>query len=819
MDQPDLLFARGLDLVRRFRPTAAEPLLRAALSSIHAGVPAEVSASRVMITLAYVEAESGRLAQGLDLLDRARREAGEDSPIAGLASSQRGLLLLRAGRHHDARRAFDDALERLTGDPEQEATARLNRGLLLLTLGLTAEATADFDRCARLGDELGIADLAALARHNLGYLALLSGDLPRALREMDAAAAAMPHRDDGEHVILTDRARVLHACGMFADAEATLLRVCELLDPRAQAQDLAEAELLLAHVLIHLGRAPEARRLCARAVRRFRARGAGTWADLARLAQLRAAATTGARVGVGEVATLAQRLSRQGLAEEARLARGLMAALDAAQPLPAASARDGLLTRLFLHEVAAERARTAGDPAAALRRARRGLGELQHYQAGVGSLDLQAAVAGHGRRLAELGLAEALRGGRAATVFAWAEQARALASRLSPVTAPSDPDAAASLSALRLARRQLRSASLEGREDRSLRQRVADLERTVRERAWRRDGAARVLRPVTLAEVRAELGDDVLVAHVVCAGTCSALVVHARGAQVVPLGATRDVLEVSRRVRADLDALALRGIPQRLRDSVTTSLHRGLRELDERLLAGLPAAAHRGRLVLLPSDELLAVPWPLLPTLRGRPTSVARSATAWVHARRRPADLAGAAPPLLVCGPDLERAEEEILEVAGLWPGSTVLIGAQATGERTLGELAAHSLVHCAAHGVHESANPLFSALRLADGPLFGYDLARSPALPHDVVLSACDLGLATPSGQGEGLGMSAALLHQGVRSVVASVARVGDDVAREAMVAHHRRLSQGAPPAEALADALAHESLVAPFVCFGRGW
>lgn len=820
VDGPKALFERGLDLVRRFRPTAAEPLLRASLQALEAGVDGQgLTPSRVMITLAYVEAEVGRLQAGLDLLDRAADRAGADAVTIGLAASQRGLLLLRAGRPLEARRAFDQALEVVGPEPEYEATARLNRGLLLMTMGLTAQATTDFARCAVLSDRIGDEDLAALARHNLGYLALLAGDLPRALREMDAAAAAMPNPDDGAHVILGDRARALFACGMFADAEATLRRVCELLDPRTHAQDLGEAELLRAETLLHLGDAAQARRLAAAARRRFARRGSRTWSDVARLGQLRAAVHGGTRADPGELDTLAVRLARQGLREEARLARAVAAALDPSRAVPALAANDGVLTRLYVHQVAAQRAHVAGRRQEALRRARRGLEDLQRYQAGVGSLDLQAAVTGHGRRLADLGMAAALREGRPAVVFAWAERARALGSRLSPVTPPTDPEDAAALADLRLARRRLREATLAGRDEPALRSRCAELERTVRERAWRRDGQATVLGPVSLGRVRAELGDDVLVAHVVCGATCHALVVHARGAVVVPLGATADLLEVIRRVRADLDALALRGIPEPLRRSVATSLRAGLRELDARLLAPLPRRASTGRAVLLPSDELLAVPWPLLPRLRGRPVTVARSATAWVHARDRDGPSTGSRAPLLVCGPDLERAADEITQVGALWPGSVRLTGPAATGESVVRAMTEHRLVHVAAHGVHESANPLFSALRLVDGPLFGYDLVRCPSLPRDVVLSACDLGLATATGQGEGLGMSAALLHLGVRSVIASVARVGDDVAREAMVAHHRRLAQGAAPAEALAQALADPDLVTPFVCFGRGW
>jgi CHAT domain-containing protein len=86
------------------------------------------------------------------------------------------------------------------------------------------------------------------------------------------------------------------------------------------------------------------------------------------------------------------------------------------------------------------------------------------------------------------------------------------------------------------------------------------------------------------------------------------------------------------------------------------------------------------------------------------------------------------------------------------------------------------------------------------------------------VVLSACDLGLAVPRPGDETLGMTAALLHAGAGVVVAGVARVNDDAACEAVLAHHRGLRAGLAPAAALAGAISDRDDT-PFVCFGSGW
>ena len=47
---------------------------------------------------------------------------------------------------------------------------------------------------------------------------------------------------------------------------------------------------------------------------------------------------------------------------------------------------------------------------------------------------------------------------------------------------------------------------------------------------------------------------------------------------------------------------------------------------------------------------------------------------------------------------------------------------------RAAAALSAARLVHLAAHGTHQAENPLFSSIRLADGPIFAYELDDSAA-------------------------------------------------------------------------------------------
>jgi hypothetical protein len=424
-----------------------------------------------------------------------------------------------------------------------------------------------------------------------------------------------------------------------------------------------------------------------------------------------------------------------------------------------------------------------------------------------------------------------VRDGRPGRVFAWAERGRALASRLPPVRPPADPAAAAILQELRLVRLQSREAELSGRAVPALLARRRELEGQVRQRSWYAPGPGEVQQPARLRAVRSALAvgaggaPGALVAHVVCGQVLHALVVTPRTARVVPLGARADVAEAIRRVRADLDVLALHGYPPALRVAATRSLRRGLARLDDLLWRpiGGPGTGPPGdgAVVLVPAGSLVGVPWPLLPGLAGRPVSVARSATAWLRSRRhlRAAARRPAGRVVLAAGPDLPRARQEVDAVAGVWPGAVRLTGPAATGAAVLAAANSADVLHVAAHGAHEPESPLFSAVRLADGPVFGYELAGRLGSDAHVVLSCCDLGIAAVRPGEEVLGMTAALLHAGAVSVVASVARVADDVAADTLVEYHRGLQAGRWPAAALAAAMPGPERGAGFVCFGAGW
>ena len=88
----------------------------------------------------------------------------------------------------------------------------------------------------------------------------------------------------------------------------------------------------------------------------------------------------------------------------------------------------------------------------------------------------------------------------------------------------------------------------------------------------------------------------------------------------------------------------------------------------------------------------------------------------------------------------------------------------------------------------------------MADGLFFAHELVRDTCRARQVVLSACDVGLATVRPGDEALGLTSVLLMVGTRTVVASVARIADDVATTRWSTYHRSLAAGTAPAAALA-------------------
>lgn len=812
------------------RPGRAVASFRAALRLLdRAAAPsgAEQDRLRARVQLGLVMSDfelRADLPAAHAMLDDAERLAvrvGADATKVAVRG-QRGLLLLRAGETAAALREHDRAAAGIEqADPVDACCILLNRGTLHLELGHVPAARTDLAACVERAVALGDAQLTFKARHNLGYAEFLAGDLPRALATMAEAAA----ETGGVSLAVAhlDRAQVLLEAGLVTEADVTLARAGALFREQRLAFDLAQVELARSRCAALLGRSSEALRLARSAHQRFRARGNAPWAARAVHAELQARLELARAALPPDRAALARIAAR---AEAARAsagpsARDLGAALRAvqAQALVAAGRHGdaavaaGRLTgaeplgvAVALRGVKAELAYAAGRPSTARRHVAAGQALLAAQRRQLGSVEAVTAAAVHGVALTRVAVADALRRGDAAALLAAVEQGRATFAGPARVRPPADDHLAALLAELRVAveRERLLPPDAPAEERARCRQETARVRTAARERAWELGEGVDAPQAPPLAEVRDRLADGLAVADYVVHGGFVHVVLVREEVTVRTLAAATDVEAVLRRVDADLLALAGPVLPGPLRDVVGGSLARGLRRLDELLVLPL---GHDGPLHVVAGSGLVTLPWAMVPSRAGRATSVATRLALDGSAVRRPGAVA-------VAGPDLEHAPAEADAVADAWAGA-MLAGPAATAGAAADALRTAGVVHLAAHGRHEPENPLFSWVRLADGPLFAHELEGADLSGSLVVLSSCEVGRATVRPGGEVLGMASVLLRLGAETVIAALAPIRDDVAASVMPALHRRIAAGVPAPTALARTAAVADVPVPLACF----
>ncbi len=468
----------------------------------------------------------------------------------------------------------------------------------------------------------------------------------------------------------------------------------------------------------------------------------------------------------------------------------------------------------------------AGNRRAATAAVGAGLRILDEHRATLGATDLRAHVVGHRTELAELGLRIALHEARPRRVLAWAERGRARHLLMRPARPPDDPVLAGALAELRATVAEIDQARGAGRGAARLVQRQVELEEAIRDHCRRQVGEAALPAQgaVPLDSLGDALGDAALVEFVQLDGVLHA-VTMARGRvrlhQLGPVAPLRDLVE---RLPFALHRLARHHAAAASRSAAATVLQDAAERADAILLRPLAPELGDGPLVLVPTGPLQSLPWSILPSCAGRPVSVSPSAALW-HAASRPAAAAAAGRVVVAAGPGLPGARVEAEQVAAVH-GTTPLLGQAATVEAVAAALNRASLAHLAAHGRVRADNPLFSSLRLSDGPLTVYDLERQERVPDTVVLAACDSGRAVVRAGDELLGLSATFLSHGTRQLVASVVPVPDAETAPLMVAFHRLLAAGRPAAAALAESqqqVAREqtramAASAGFVCIGAG-
>ncbi len=247
------------------------------------------------------------------------------------------------------------------------------------------------------------------------------------------------------------------------------------------------------------------------------------------------------------------------------------------------------------------------------------------------------------------------------------------------------------------------------------------------------------------------------------------------------------------------------------------------------------------RLVFIPDKSLHRVPFAALLDrktkrylIQDRTIAVAPSATLFLWALERDRRLVlHQTPTVLAVGnplfdpslapslPPLPSAEAEARSLAGLFPGSELVLGKEATREAFLAAAGRHELIHFGGHAVVNEESPLLSYLLMSPsgqgdhGLLYAHELyGVRLASTRLVTLAGCRTADGPVGSEGV-LSLARAFLAAGVPSVVASLWDIDDARAAGFFRRFYPYLLAGRDPSTALRSAqvamLSNRSTAAP--------
>jgi tetratricopeptide (TPR) repeat protein len=769
--------------------------------------------SDVLGTLGVALVHAGRTRQGLAAFERGIER--------GTGHTRARVLYRRAYSwwvlgHH--REALDDVRRAITvlrqaGDVIWTARALTLRATVHLALGAVDRADADFTAAEALWDTTGQEHDKADAVESRGLAAFRSGDVPAALRLLDEAEERYAKLGTPTFMLDIRRCEVLMAAGLAPEALAEADAAITVLDGLG-GQSTRKAELLLAAARAArlAGDPVTATARAALAVRLFAGQRRTWWEAHAQLVLIEARVATGRSSGrlVADAVRVAERLSSfgapaapEGWLLAGRIALDLNWAEDAERYLAVAarSRRGGPpLARMTGWAAQALWARATGS----------GRGVL-------GASELRARATAQGAELAALAQQVSLERGGPRQLLMWSERWRATVLSAPPTRPPADPTLLSGLTAYREIAARAEGARMDGRPVPTLEREQRRLEREIRSRTLHIRGES----PgdgdrFDVGRLLERLGGGRLVEIAVLDGRVQVLLCGDGRVRRFAGGAVAEAEREAEHVQAGLRRLAHPGAEARL-----PVVEASGRRLEELLLGEAAARLGSGPVVVVPPARLHQVPWALLPSLRDRVLSVSPSASSWLRARETEPTPGGRR--VLVRGPGLATGGAEVPEVAGRYGRPTVLEHEDARASRVLEELDGAALAHIAAHGTFRADSPMFSSLRMADGPLIVHDFERLARSPYRIILSSCDTARLASVGADELLGLVAALLPLGTAGVVASSAPVNDEAVVALMLALHKGVSAGLSLAEALRDARAalpgdapHQATGWAFTAFG---
>ena len=737
--------------------------------------------------------------------------------------------LVNAGNLHFRRDDFAPALDcyaragdvfAASGNPVALAHTQNNQANILTQMARVDEAVALYEQAKPALEQAGMAAAAAKVDSNVGFLHYVSGRYSDALAAQIRARRAFDTLGQAVEAAKADHdlADAYRALNLRAEALECYERAAAVFTLCGVDYERAAAERGRAAALMTLGRTDEAFAALDRAEAEFRRRRNRLQTAHAALLRAEMLRATGRDAEAEQEARRALRtFLRQNMptkAAEARLLLAEMAAAagrDAARQFHAArrlsQQRGWLWLRPRIERALGAHYAAKGQTNRALRHLRDGADALDQTRAMALQEELWSAFLRDKLAIYEDAVRLLLERGRPRDIALALEYVERSKSRLllermqSSLPAASETslggaEARAKLAALRTEfsrsyhREQNTGADSTRRfgvGETRLEALETDCRDALRELEWgelaRPANRDRQSALVSVPALRAALAEnESLVEFYIVEGWVCAFVVSRQQTRamrrVVPVA---DVAYQLRRWRYHLHKMSAlpdyaRQHDRQLRDGAENTL----RCLYRLLLKPLEAWLSCERLIIAPHGLLHSLPFHAFCDETGNAPDrwefvYAPSAAIWLAGAERAAERGGAAldlsGALLMGVPDarIPAARAEIEHLACLLPEPQVYCGAQAT-VATFREQAGRSRwIHLATHALFRADNPLFSALRFADGWLLARDLYAMELSCELAALSACRTGAAAVEPGDELFGLARGFLSAGVRSLLVS--------------------------------------------------
>lgn len=841
----------------------------------------QLSALRTNLGKMHVLNELGRHQEALEAgeetlqaVDPLPKDPSSSAPqamvIAALAHMNLGVCYETLGRYEDALTAYDRAAARFTQMEMQDRLGDVynNRGIVLVHLGRVREAQVAFEQALTIWQQEGLTLLQAQTLSNIGEAHLVLGNYTHSLNAFEQARGLFEQLDAlADHsILLRKTADAYLALNLFPEAVTTYREANLLLEKAGMADQRARTQWGMGAALAAQGQYAEASQSLAQAEALFHAAGNIPMAvsvaiEQAALQNIRGNHTEAlqtARTALAQVQK--EKWPVEYLYANLCMADLLLPVVEAAEPFLAAAmaAAQNLplpVIQYRLHSRLGHLRRLQGQLPEAQAHLESALveietlrGNLVHETTRTSFMHDKAAV------YQDLMYIHLDRGDPESLWKAFEVSERAKSRTLGDLMtgvvsrdaygADQDPHLATLRADLSAAYNQfLDTEGLNVEKIQELQTRVTRLEQEISRARLRR--ASRVtadpfVHPLPLENLRAAAGDalPMLCYHLLGDEIMAFFLMNGTIQVIRNIGQVSAVQDHLQRLNAQWDRFRVGGeFVQRNLEMLERSTRRVLENLFRELCTAVVKA--RGadgippRLTIVPHGILHQVPFHALfdgeRYLLDR-TEIAYAPSAAVDVlcakreRRTPYQgIVVGVSDALVPHVDTE-AQAVAAQLRQSGTATTLLLGEAATRGQIRDAAETCDILHLACHGLFRSDNPMFSALKLADGWLTAADVMQFQWKEALVALSACESGRGRVIQGDEVIGFPRAFLGTGASSVLVSLWLVQDETTTALMNHWYGQMNAGYGRAAALRHAQKtlrashpHPYFWAPFVLIGQ--